>query len=354
MFAKIYRGDADFDFARAWPRVLVFSAVLVALSLGSFYVRGLNLGIDFEGGGLWDVPDETSSVAEVRDALRSSGKQDAKIQVVTGSEGRRIRVQADLEELGSEADVVTDALAEQAGVDPAEISVSTVGPTWGEEITRRTITSLIWFFVLIAAYIAWRLEWKMAVGALAAVVHDIILTVGVYSIFQFEVTPATVIAFLTIMGYSMYDTIVVYDKVRVNEAKLGSRGKLTYSDLMSTSMNQVLMRSINTTFTSILPVLSMLVVGSFILGAATLQEFSIALLVGLLVGGYSSIFVAAPVVVALKEREPRYRQAKIRARERRAADAGPLAPADADTMAEVIPPAAGVIQPRSRKKGRKR
>ena len=350
MFAKLYRGDADIDFRKWWPRAMVLSLLLVAISIGSFAVRGLNLGIDFEGGGVWEVPDENSSVADVRAAL-PAGKQDAKIQVVTGTEGRRIRVQSDLEELGPESESVTLALAEQAGVGPEAVSVSLVGPSWGDEITKRTLQSLVAFFVLVAIYIAWRLEWKMAVGALVAVAHDIIISVGVYSIFQFEVTPATAIAFLTIMGYSLYDTIVVYDKVRVNEARLGHRGRMTYADLMSMSMNQVLMRSINTTFTSVIPVLSMLLVGSLLLGAATLQEFSVALLIGLLVGGYSSIFVAAPIVVLLKEREPHYREAKERAK--RAGDADTMARSvGGDATTEVISSSGTIIQPKARKKRR--
>jgi preprotein translocase subunit SecF len=329
---------------------MVLSLLLVGISVASFAVRGLNLGIDFEGGGVWEVPDENSSVADVRSAL-PAGKQDAKIQVVTGTEGRRIRVQSDLEKLGPESESVTVALAEQAGVSPEAVSVSLVGPSWGEEITKRTLQSLVAFFVLVAIYIAWRLEWKMAVGALVAVAHDIIISVGVYSIFQFEVTPATAIAFLTIMGYSLYDTIVVYDKVRVNEARLGHRGRMTYAELMSMSMNQVLMRSINTTLTSVIPVLSMLLIGSLLLGAATLREFSVALLIGLLVGGYSSIFVAAPIVVLLKQREPHWRAAKERAA--RSADLGAPAPsAGDDPTTEVISSGGTIIQPKARKKRR--
>ena len=146
----------------------------------------------------------------------------------------------------------------------------------------------------MAGYIAVRLEWKMAVGALIAVAHDIVISVGLYAVFQFEVTPATVIAFLTIMGYSLYDTIVVYDKVRDVGGRLTVTGRYTYSEMMNQSMNQVLMRSINTSITSVLPVLSMLLIGSVFLGALTLQEFAIALLIGILVGTYSSIFVLRP------------------------------------------------------------
>ncbi|MFA9563291.1 MAG: protein translocase subunit SecF [Acidimicrobiales bacterium] len=350
MFAKLYRGDADIDFRKWWPRAMVLSLLLVAISIGSFAVRGLNLGIDFEGGGVWEVPDENSSVADVRAAL-PAGKQDAKIQVVTGTEGRRIRVQSDLEELGPESESVTLALAEQAGVDPNEVSVESVGPSWGDEITKEARKALVVFFALIALYITIQLEWKMAVGALVAVAHDIIISVGVYSIFQFEVTPATAIAFLTIMGYSLYDTIVVYDKVRVNEARLGHRGRMTYADLMSMSMNQVLMRSINTSLTSLIPVGSLLFVGSFAFGAETLREFALALFIGIALGTYSSIFVAAPIVVLLKEREPHYREAKERAK--RAGDADTMARSVGDdATTEVISSSGTIIQPKARKKRR--
>jgi len=155
-------------------------------------------------------------------------------------------------------------------------------------------------------FIAWRLEWRMALAAIVAMLHDVLISVGVYSLFRFEVTPATVVAFLTILGFSLYDTIVVFDKVKDNaEHYLGSR--LSYGDVVNISMNQVLMRSINTTIAAVLPVLSLLVLGAGILGAVTLKEFSLALLVGLITGSYSSIFIASPLLGILKEREPRYR-----------------------------------------------
>ncbi len=163
------------------------------------------------------------------------------------------------------------------------------------------------FLAVILLYLSVRLEWKMAVGAVLAMVHDVVISVGVYSVFQFEVTPPTVIAFLTILGYSIYDTIVVFDKVKENQARPALATRVTYTDLSSLSMNQVLLRSLNTSVVAILPVISMLVVGAGILGAVTLEEFAIALLVGMISGAYSSIFVAAPIVVWLKEREPRNR-----------------------------------------------
>ncbi|MCY4294001.1 MAG: protein translocase subunit SecF [Acidimicrobiaceae bacterium] len=297
-----YRGDHQVDFPRLWRHALIGSLAVVVISLGSFAVRGLDLGIEFEGGTSWEVPAPQTSVAQARDALRGTGAADAKIQTLGGD---TIRVRADIEDPEA-VDRVRGALAELAGVTGNEVSVTTVGPSWGSEITDKARNALLAFFALIAVYIAVRLEWKMAVGALAAVIHDIVVSVGFYSLFQFEITPATVIAFLTIMGYSLYDTIVVYDKVREVVGRVTATGRYTYTEMMNLSLNKVLMRSVNTSITSVIPVLSMLVIGSFVLGAVTLQEFALALLVGIVVGTYSSLFVAAALVAKMKEREPIY------------------------------------------------
>lgn len=309
----LFRNEHHFDFPAMWRKALIGSAVLVLVSVGALVFRGLNLGIEFEGGTAWEVTAPGVSVAETRDALGGTGAESGKIQTL-GSDA--IRVRADLDTQGEVA-AVTATLAELASVDITDVSVTTVGPSWGDQITSKARNALFWFFVIVAGYIAVRLEWKMAVGALVAVAHDILISVGVYAIFQFEVTPATVIAFLTIMGYSLYDTIVVYDKVRDVGGRLTVTGRYTYSEMMNQSLNQVLMRSINTSITSVLPVLSMLLIGSVFLGALTLQEFAIALLIGILVGTYSSIFVAASVVAYMKEREAENRAVadKVRARE---------------------------------------
>ena len=309
----LFRNEHHFDFPAMWRKALVGSAVLVLISVGALVFRGLNLGIEFEGGTAWEVTAPGVSVADTRDALGGTGAESGKIQTL-GSDAIRVRADLDTQD---EVAVVTEALAELASVDVTDVSVTTVGPSWGDQITSKARNALFWFFIIVAGYIAVRLEWKMAVGALVAVAHDIVISVGVYAIFQFEVTPATVIAFLTIMGYSLYDTIVVYDKVRDVGGRLTVTGRYTYSEMMNQSLNQVLMRSINTSITSVLPVLSMLLIGSVFLGALTLQEFAIALLIGILVGTYSSVFVAASVVAYMKEREAENRAVadKIRARE---------------------------------------
>ncbi len=299
IFRTLYRGEHHFDFPAMWRKAIIGSTVLVVVALASLLFQGLNLGIEFEGGTSWEVAAPHVSVADARDALSDTDAAAAKIQTVGGDS---IRVRADLDSV-EDVQGISAHLADLAGVDITDVSVTTVGPSWGDQITAKARNALIWFFIIVAGYIAIRLEWKMAVGALVAVAHDIILSVGVYAVFQFEVTPATVIAFLTIMGYSLYDTIVVYDKVREVGGRLAATGRYTYTEMMNLSLNQVLMRSVNTSITSMLPVFSMLVIGSFFLGALTLQEFAIALLVGILVGTYSSIFLASSLLAYMKERE---------------------------------------------------
>lgn len=300
---RLNRGETNIDFLRWWKVGLAVSAALIVVSIGSLFIRGLNLGIDFKGGVSWEVSAPGVSVDQTRAALDGVGEGSAKIQIV-GQD--IIRVQGP-ESSGEHTAEVTRTLAKLANTDPANVSFSTVGASWGGDVTRSAIRALVFFFIAILIYLSIRLEWRMAVAALVAVFHDVLISVGAYSVFQFEVTPGTVIAFLTILGYSIYDTIVVDDKIKENERLVGQSGRLTYGQMTSLSMNQVLLRSINTTVVSLLPVIALLVVGAGIMGAVTLQEFSIALTVGLLAGAYSSIFVAAPILVWLKEHQSKYR-----------------------------------------------
>jgi len=359
MLRMLYRGEHHFDFPLMWRKALLGSGALVLLSVGALLFAGLNLGIEFEGGTSWEVNAPGQSVAEARDALSGTGAAAGKIQTVGSSV---IRVRADLDDPAS-VNEVTTVLGNFAGVEGGDVSVTTVGPSWGDQITGKARNALIWFFFIIAFYIAIRLEWKMAVGALVAVAHDIVISVGVYAIFQFEVTPATVIAFLTIMGYSLYDTIVVYDKVREVAGRLSVTGRYTYTEMMNQSLNQVLMRSINTSITSVLPVLSMLVIGSFFLGALTLQEFAIALLIGIVVGTYSSIFVASSLVAFMKEREAEHAAVAKKVVTRAGGDVGTRVVAKQDAAlggitarpkrATADRPSAAGVPPRPRKKKKK-
>jgi preprotein translocase subunit SecF len=334
IFYRLYHGETAFDFVGGTKKWLTISGVLIVIGLGSLFVRGLNFGIDFRGGVAWEVPTKSPSVRAARDALRPLGLAEAKIQTL----GTNIlRVQADPEE-GTTAErkaeqaKVSAALAKAEKSDVSRISVNEVGPSWGSEITSKALRALIAFLIAITIYISLRFEPKMAISALAALFHDILITVGIYSLSGFEVTPATVVAFLTILGYSLYVTIVVFDKVEENTRGLAASGRMTYADMVNLSMNQVLMRSLNTSLVAIMPIFSILVVGAYVLGATTLEDFGLALMIGLLTGAYSSIFVASPILAALKEREPRY--AAIRQRLAvRGGLGGPLTPAAAAAAA---------------------
>ena len=324
IWTRLYNGETSIDFVgrrRLWAMI---SGAVIAVGLVSLVAQGLNFGIDFEGGTAWEVEVSGASVGDARDALEPVGLADAKVQILGGD---TVRVQADLEDNPEDRDDVTNRLAELAGVGPEQVSVNEVGPTWGEEITDKARRALVFFLVAITLYITLRFEWKMAIATLAALFHDILVTVGVYSLSGFEVTPATVIALLTILGYSIYDGIVVFDKIEENTKGLASSGRMTYGDMVNLSLNQVLMRSLNTSITALLPILSLLVVGGRLLGAATLEDFALALLVGLAASAYSSIFIASPLLALLKEREPRY--ASIKARVLARGSAPPLTPAAA-------------------------
>ena len=319
IWQRLYYGETSFRFVARRRTWLLGSGAVIAIGLISLLTQGLNFGIDFTGGTAWEVKVEDVSVSDGRDALSSLGLGDAKIQLLGGD---TLRVQADLEGDPEKREGVASALAELADVPVAQVSVNEVGPSWGDEITKKARRALIFFFVAITLYITLRFEWKMAIATLIALFHDILVTVGVFSLSGFQVTPATVIAGLTILGYSIYDGIVVFDKIEENTKGLAASGRMTYGDMVDLSLNQVLMRSLNTSITALLPILSLLVVGGKLLGATTLEDFALALLVGLAASAYSSIFIASPMLALLKEREPRY--ASIR--QRLLAKGGQVAP----------------------------
>ncbi|MGY9074887.1 MAG: protein translocase subunit SecF [Acidimicrobiales bacterium] len=304
---SIYRGENSWDFVSTGPRILAVSGGIVLVCVLSFFVRGLSLGIEFDGGAVWEVPATADLVEDdLRSVMSGEGLNDARVQRISGGVDV-FRVRAELNDSDRRQEVAA-ALAAEAAVDVSEVSTRSVSASFGDEVAGKARRALIVFFIIIALYLTVRFEWKMAVGALIAVAHDIAISVGVYSLLGIEVTPATVVAFLTIMGYSLYDTIVVFDRLRQNTQALSAKSRVTYPELANVSLNQVLMRSINTSITSVLPVLSLLIVGSVFLGATSLQEFAIALMVGIIFGSYSSLFVAMPIVVWLKGREHHWQE----------------------------------------------
>ncbi len=305
---RLLLGQTAIDFwgRRKWSYAL--SALLIVVTIVSLIAQGLELGIDFEGGVAWDVPAAEFSVDEARDVLSDNGIEadNAKIQERQSDSGSIIKVQ--VEDQPEEVRVeIQRALAEAAGVEPEDVSVASVSSTWGWEITKKAIIALVVFILLIAIYISFRFEWAMAVASIIAMFHDIVISVGIYSVFRFEVTPATVIAFLTILGYSLYDSIVVFDRMRENERRIATAG-LSAADLVNVSTNQVLLRSLTTTMASALPVMALLFIGAGLLGQVTLREFAIALLVGMITGAYSSLFIATPILGWLKARSSVFRK----------------------------------------------
>ena len=339
VFLRLYRGETSFDFIgnrRWWFGV---SALIIVIGIISLSTRGLNEGIDFKGGQSWLVSSQNLTVAQATAAAKSAGVSSPTVVQLTNQLNgqKQIQVTASLSTAPADQQQATlirvqDALAKAAGVNPETVSLNQVGATWGSNVTTKAIQALIIFFIVVTAYISIRFEFKMAVAAIVAVFHDILVVVGLYSIFGFLVTPDTVVAVLTVLGYSLYDTVVVFDRIRDNSQGLGASGRITYSEMVNLSMNQTLARSINTSLVAIIPVLSVLVIGSLFLGATTLQSFGLALVIGLTSGAYSSIFIASPLLAVMKEREPRY--VTIRQRLEARGDRGPvLTPAMAAAMA---------------------
>lgn len=350
LWGDLYRGETEFDFVKNRRRFFLISATLIVVSILSLLVRGLDGSVDFTGGTIVEAPNVAGvDVAEYRSELASIGQEGARVQIRTErDETETVVVQTEALDV-ADRDELVDAVASVAGVDPNDTSVEAVGPTFGSEITRRAIEALVIFLIVVALFITWRFEWKMAVAALVALFHDLIITAGVYSIIGFEVTPATVIAILTILGYSLYDTVVVFDKITENVHELGSRH--TFTEIANLSMNQVLMRSLNTSATSLLPIGSLLLVGSYLLGAATLREFALALFIGIAAGTYSSIFVATPLLTEWKEREPEWERMQRRVARR---SGETVLTASEVVVATATEPTASGATPRPPKQRRKR
>ena len=407
-WSKLYHGQTDWKIIHRWKLWFTISAVVILAGIGMLATRGLNMGIDFTGGTVWQVRAGGATTEEARNVMGRLGYTDLQVQEVQapggGSGGRMLRIQAnqsievpevtaksldslnkdlnklagqqsgisktrlertvasldgiegpfatavpaDLKSLQDEASTlaeakspsqddiriatqkmdelasnldeaqttelrsqsqdVSDELAKLTGTSVSQVTVDSIGPSWGKQISEKAQQALIFFLLAIMLFITIRFEWKMALATIIALFHDLIVVVGIYAILQLPVAPATVVAFLTMLGFSIYDGIVGFDRVHENQKKLTKKSKTTYTDMANTALNQVLMRSLNTSITTMLPITSVLIVGSMLLGASTLREFGVALFLGLVSGIYSSIFIATPLLAMLKEREPRYKE----------------------------------------------
>ena len=344
--SRLYRGDVSYDFIGRRRRWYLVSGAMIVISFISILVRGLHPSIDFKGGAVFQFPRHGHSISDVNAAVRAAGVTPEVVTITGSGSASRFRVETKALTQNSTVDKVKDVetqLEQRIGVTEKDINVSTVGSTWGSQITKKAVYGLVIFLIAVIIYLSIRFEWRMALAAIIALIHDLIITAGVYSLVGFEVSPSTVIALLTILGYSLYDTVVVFDKVRENIAGITGGSRMTLSQAANLAVNQTLVRSINTSIIALLPVAGLLIIGAGLLGAGSLKDLALALLIGLASGAYSSIFIATPLVADMKEREPAYRQLARRVAARQSASASPAVAAagagGAPATPAVSPPA---------------
>src|SRR5580700_6895446 len=311
---RLYRGEVSFDFVgrkRLWYTI---SGAILLISAVALLVLHLNFSVDFKGGAVFQFNAPSATVTEVQTAVEDAGVSGAIVQQAHGGPfGWQVQTGA---LTGPQTVNVDNTLASKLGINSASITTDTVGPSWGSDISTKALEALIAFLIVIVIYLSIAFEWKMAVAAFVALIHDLVIATGVYALCGFQVSPATVIGLLTILGYSLYDTVVVFDKVRENTAGLITSQRSTYSDAANLALNQTLVRSINTSITALIPVASILFIGAGLLGAGTLKDLALVLFVGMLSGTYSSIFIATPVLADLKERQPEYKDLAVKVKRR--------------------------------------
>ena len=308
----LYTGARSFNIVgrrRIWFSI---AAVLVAISILVPVIKGFNFGIEFSGGSQFTVSGAGAHPSTAKATEAANGVERGAVQRVTVVAGTTVQVTTS-QLTPAKTDDVQQALADAFNVPKGKVAASFIGATWGQDITQQALRALIAFVILAVLLMALYFRtWKMSIAAIVALFHDLIIVAGVYAILGFEVTPDAVIGFLTILGYSLYDTVVVFDKIRENTAEVGEKSSRTFSEAVNLAVNQTLVRSINTAVVALLPVAAILFIGATLLGAGTLRDISLALFVGILAGTYSTIFVAAPLYALLREREPEIKQRTTR------------------------------------------
>jgi preprotein translocase subunit SecF len=307
---RLYRGEVSFDFVGRQKLWYMISGAILAVSVLALLIFGLNFSIDFKGGSQFTFPAPRANATQIESVVKTAGGGgDSSAQEVKPI-GKPSFWQVQTESLtpGQSASV-QNAIVKAYNVPkgPSGVAVTTVSASWGSQISQKAAEALIAFLIVIVVYLTVAFEWRMAAAALVALAHDIVITVGVYALAHFQVSPATVIGLLTILGYSLYDTVVVFDKVRENTAPILGTRKYNYSQAANLALNQTLVRSINTSLIALLPVTAILVVGTLLLGNGELKDLALVLFVGMLSGTYSSICIATPVLADLKERDPQYK-----------------------------------------------
>ncbi|AZQ33462.1 protein translocase subunit SecF [Streptomyces cyaneochromogenes] len=360
--ARLHRGEVGYDFVgnrKIWYSVSILITITAIVGLA---VLGLNRGIEFQGGAVFNTPKTDVSVAQAQEYAEEASGHDAIVQKLGSGDDAKLRIQvAGIDT--AQADKVSAELAEKLGVAEKDVTGELVGPSWGEQIATKAWQGLGIFLVLVVIYLAIAFEWRMALAAFVALIHDITITVGIYALVGFEVTPGTVIGLLTILGYSLYDTVVVFDSLKEQTKDITKQTRWTYSDVANRSINSTLVRSINTTVVALLPVAGLLFIGGGFLGAGMLNDISLSLFVGLAAGAYSSIFIATPLVADLKEREPQMKALRKRVLAKRAQSAtqgeSQDAPVDDESLVDEPEDAAPAVvgprnQPASRGRGRGR
>jgi preprotein translocase subunit SecF len=326
IFRSLYRGETRIEFIGHRKRWYFASFVLLVVCVFSFVFRGFNYGVEFAGGTQFQIPITNTSIStgDVTSAFSKAGTEAADPPQKVGS-GNTHQIVVKTKILDANDTLsLKDKIAKSLNLDASKITVQTVSSSWGHDITVKALQGLVVFLVVVSIYISLRFQWRMAVGGMVALLHDLVITAGVYSIVGFQVTPSTVVGLLTILGFSLYDTVVVYDKVSENAKNILAGSRMTFSEAANLAVNQTLMRSINTSLIALLPVAGLLFVGVGILGVGTIEDLALILFVGLATGAYSSLFLATPVVVDLTERESDYKALTKRVKAKRASEAKKL------------------------------
>ena len=334
---RLYRGESNVGFIPHRRRWYIGSATVLVICLISIIFRGFNEGIDFKGGTQYQLTASGTSLttSNITTAFQNAGlKLEDPVQAV-GSGSNRSYLVKSLIITPDQQNTITDKVLvslKGEGLSQKKLNVELVSGTWGSDVSRKALYGLFWFIVIVSIYISIRFQYRMAIAAIIALLHDLLLTAGVYSIIGFEVTPSTVVGLLTILGFSLYDTVVIFDKVGENTKDLTAGSRATFSEATNRAVNQTLMRSINTSLISLLPVAGLLFIGALILGVGTIKDLALVMFVGLATGAYSSLFLAAPIVTDLTERLPAYKALTKRVTAKRASDAARIAAGGDDAL----------------------
>jgi preprotein translocase subunit SecF len=345
-FTKLYRGETRIDFIGHRKRWYAASGVIVLVCVLSFIFKGFNYGVEFKGGSSFQIPAANTSItaSDANDAFVAAGVPPAEAPQVVGSgSARQIVVNTAAVTPAEQAHVVV-SVAKDLHIPAESISPQTFSSRWGHDTTVKALQGLVIFVIAVSIYMSLRFQWRMAIGGMIALAHDLIVAAGVYSLVGFEVTPSTIVGLLTILGFSLYDTVVVYDKVAENSKDILAGSRMTFSEAANLAVNQTLMRSINTSLIALLPVAGLLFVGAGILGVGTIKDLALILFVGLASGAYSSLFLATPIVVDLTERAPEYKALTKRVVAKRASEARRAEEAEL-TGATVAPRRSGAPAP---------